>query len=187
MTASALQTLGVIADTHVPDRTRRLHPKALAIFKQAKVQSILHAGDISTPYVIAELEQVAPVYAVRGNRDWIWLRHLPVSLHLTFAGAPLVLTHGHGSLPAYLCNHLAILLRGYRSGPFVKPLLKRFPQAKVIVFGHTHIPYNQWVDGQLIFNPGSSYVTHRRKQAPSVGLLHISAEGRIRAEIIKLT
>ena len=64
-------TLGVVTDSHVPDRMRAL-PDALwpAL---AGVDAILHAGDVCVPRVLAALEQVAPVYAVAGNRD-IFLR-----------------------------------------------------------------------------------------------------------------
>jgi putative phosphoesterase len=186
MVDKPLQTLGIIADTHIPDRTNRLHPEALVIFEQSGVEAILHAGDISAAFVLAQLERIAPVFAVRGNRDWIWLRHLPGCINLTFSGVPLVLTHGHGDLLTYLRNHLMIKLKGYQPELFVKPLFERHPEAKVVVFGHTHIPYNQWVNGRLFFNPGSSYISHRQKQAPSVGLLHFYAEGCVKAEIVEL-
>ncbi|MFC1878394.1 metallophosphoesterase family protein [Chloroflexota bacterium] len=181
-----MKTLGVIADTHIPDRTPHLHPGVLPTFHQAGVEAILHAGDISTPRVISQLEQVAPVYAVRGNRDWIWLRNLPAARTFSYFGVPIVLTHGHGSLWDYLCNHLYILLRGYQPEQFVRPLMARFPDAKVIVFGHTHVPFNDWVEGRLLFNPGSPHNALKRQLAPSVGLLHISAEGQVVAESVEL-
>jgi putative phosphoesterase len=181
-----MPTLGVIADTHIPDRTAHLHPGVLPVFRRAGVDSILHAGDISIARVLTQLEQVAPVYAVRGNRDWIRLGGLPALRELSFAGVPVVLTHGHGSLWNYLRNHFYILLRGYHPDQFVKPLLKRFPDAKVIVFGHSHVPYNEWIDGRLLLNPGSAYSSGRRQIAPSVAILQISAGGQISSRLIEL-
>ena len=67
---SAVRRLGVVADTHIPDRVRSLHPDLLPGLKAANAEVILHAGDICSPVVLAELSQVAPVVAVRGNRDW---------------------------------------------------------------------------------------------------------------------
>jgi putative phosphoesterase len=61
-----------------------------------------------------------------------------------------------------------------------------FPQARVVIFGHSHIPYNQEHDGQLLFNPGSA--TDRRSQAAcSLGMLTIDDEsGEVKGEIILL-
>ena len=64
-------TLGVVADTHVPDRARQINPDLLRVLRQAQVQAILHAGDVCSQVVLDQLGQIAPVYAVRGNRDWI--------------------------------------------------------------------------------------------------------------------
>ena len=106
-------TLGVISDTHVPDWVDRLHPKTIGIFKEAKVDAILHAGDICSPEVISQLERVAPVFAVRGNRDIYLLSKLPRVRLLTFAGHRIALVHGHGRWNHYLINwsliHIALI------------------------------------------------------------------------------
>ena len=61
-----------------------------------------------------------------------------------------------------------------------------FPDARVVVYGHSHIPYNQEHDGQLLFNPGSA--TDRRRQPRcSIGLLHVDDEAKsVKGEIIWL-
>jgi len=63
---------------------------------------------------------------------------------------------------------------------------QEFPDARVVVFGHSHIPYNQEHDGQLLFNPGSA--TDRRRQPRySIGLLYVDDEAEsVRGEIIWL-
>ncbi len=63
---------------------------------------------------------------------------------------------------------------------------QEFPDARVVVFGHSHIPWNEEHDGQLLFNPGSA--TDRRRQARcSIGLLHVDDEKKnVRGEIIWL-
>jgi len=87
-------TLGVVADTHVPDRARLLNPKVTDIFREAGVVAILHAGDICSPEILDQLGGIALVHAVQGNRD-IWrLAHLPPQISLQFEGVNIGLTHG---------------------------------------------------------------------------------------------
>ena len=175
--------IGVLADTHVPDRRRSLHPDVLRVFQSARVETILHAGDVSTPSVLAQLEEIAPVHAVRGNRDWVALGHLPHYCRLNVAGVEIGLSHGHGRPLNYAIDRVDYLLRGYRLDLFRPRLLTAFPQAKVIVFGHTHRPLNHWEDGVLLFNPGSPHFPDRKDITPSVGILHINAEGEVEGEI----
>jgi putative phosphoesterase len=179
-------TLGVIADTHIPDRAPRLQPQIIPIFKQARVKAILHAGDISTPTVLEELRQVAPVYAVRGNRDWFMLRKLPDTLFLEFGSVPIVLTHGHGSLREYLVDKIQFINDGYLLERYQSRLQAAFPKARVIVFGHTHFAVNLWAEGQLLFNPGSAHFPGNDKKAPSLGLLHIEAGGKVSGELVPI-
>jgi hypothetical protein len=178
--------LGVIADTHVPDRRADLHPGALAVFRQAGVAAILHAGDISTPAVLQTLATLAPVHAVRGNRDWVALKDLPASLELEFAGVKLGLAHGHGRWWNYILDRTRyILFEGYRPERFQRRMLVAFPQAQVIVYGHTHRAYNQVVAGKLLFNPGVACCREIWDLPPSVGLLRLEA-GQAKGEIIAL-
>ena len=107
-----MRILGVIADTHIPDRSKALHTAVLPAFEEAGVEAILHAGDVSTPRVIEELEAVAPVVAVLGNRDWLALRHLPLTRVLEYDGLQIGMTHGHGGLRAYLAEKVGYLLNG---------------------------------------------------------------------------
>jgi hypothetical protein len=179
-------TLGVIADTHIPDRARSLDPRVLPIFEAAGVAAILHAGDISTPRVLAQLGEVAPVHAVRGNRDWLALPGLPFHQELTVEGVRIGLTHGHGRFVNYIVDRVDYITRGYRLEMFRPRLVAAFPHAQAIVFGHTHRPLNHLSDGVLLFNPGSPHFPDLKSTAPSVGLLHIQAGGGVRGEIIEL-
>lgn len=179
-------TLGVIADTHIPDRARRLDPGISEIFRTAGVQAILHAGDVSTPGVLDQLRQIAPVHAVRGNRDVFALRELPQCSLLSFAEVRIALSHGHGSWLRYLVDRVDYVLRGYRIELFQPRLLKEFPDTNVIVFGHTHRPYNHRENGVLLFNPGSPHCPDGKGTAPSVGLLSIQTRGEVYGEIVSL-
>lgn len=179
-------TLGVIADTHIPDRTRRINPAALEVFQRAGVDAILHAGDISTSRVLRHLEEIAPVYAVRGNRDWLALHRLPPELRLEFNGVSIGMAHGQGSLWNYLYDRVLYYLRGLKLEVFERRLLKIFPEVDVIIYGHTHRPVNHRLEGKLIFNPGSAYFPEEI-EAPSVGLLHVLGKGKVEGEIVFLS
>jgi len=181
-----MTVLGVIADTHIPDRARRLDSRIGEIFQTAGVEAILHAGDVSTPSVLQEIGRIAPIHAVRGNRDWVVLRHLPFSMHLSFGEVKVALTHGHGSWWVYLLNRIDYIVRGYRVELFEPRLVAEFSDVDVIVFGHTHRPYNHWVDGCLLFNPGSPHCPEGKENTPSVGLLKIAAGGEVSGEVISL-
>lgn len=176
-------TLGLIADTHVPDRKRELDPAIIPLFKSAEVQAILHAGDISVPAVLAQLETVAPVYAVRGNRDWFGFEDLPMIRQLEFGGVRIGLTHGHVNWPTYVRDKLAFFLRGpQRFDFFSRRVAKSMPGVDVVIFGHNHEPMLKHIDGKLIINPGSACCQVLPGKAPSIALLHIH-DGDVNAEI----
>ena len=179
-------TLGIIGDTHIPDRARTVPPVVFDIFRQADVAAILHAGDISIPKVLRQLEEIAPVHAVRGNRDWLVPR-IPMHLRLEFEGISIGLTHGHGSLGGYILDKLNFVLFGPRKFSYVENKVKRiFPDTDVVVFGHNHRPVNRWDDNQLVFSPGSPTRPNRYLRNPSqtVGLLHIDGK-TVRGEMIE--
>lgn len=179
-------TLGLIVDTHVPDRKRGLDPRILPAFQQAGVAAILHAGDISSPSLLAQLAEVAPVHAVRGNTDWFGFDDLPSYRHLEFGGVRVGLAHGHINWPNYLRDKLAYLLFGPRSFDyFTQRMLAFFPGSDVIVFGHTHEPLVRRFGNTLVVNPGSACCQVLPGKDPSYGLLHISPNG-VEAEICYL-
>ncbi|HRN50072.1 MAG TPA: metallophosphoesterase family protein [Anaerolineales bacterium] len=179
-------TLGLIADTHIPDRKRGLDARILPALRQAKVSAILHAGDISTPAVLHTLGEVAPVLAVRGNTDWFRSTDVPNVRHLEFGRVNIVLTHGHINWPTYIRDKLAYILYGPRSFEFfTQRMLDSFPDADVIVFGHTHEALLRHYGAQLVVNPGSACCPVMPGRHPSYALLHI-ADGKARAELVWL-
>jgi hypothetical protein len=178
--------LGIIADTHIPDRKRTLHPEVLPLFRDAGLDAILHAGDVSVPRVLEELGDIAPVYAVRGNRDLWRLGHLPLFLELEFGGVPILLTHGQGRWWNYLAGKAQYLIYGLQPERYKRRLVQAFPHARVIIFGHLHLPINDWVNDQLIFNPGTACCPDRNSLPPSVGFLRVHAGRIIESEIVYL-
>jgi len=180
-------TLGLIADTHVPDRRRELHPKVLPLFKAAGVAQILHAGDISVPRVLRQLSEVAPVLAVRGNRDWFGFADLPMSRTIKIAEVRIGLTHGHVNWRVYARDKLAFLLSGKAQSfdYFTQRVVAEMADMDAIVFGHNHEPFVRQVDGRLVINPGSACCQMLPGKPPSVGLLHIEGK-KMRGEIVFL-
>jgi uncharacterized protein len=173
----------VIADTHIPDRARALDPRLLERFAAAQVRAILHAGDVCITRTLDELGEIAPVHAVRGNRDLWALRHLPKSVELDYLGIRVALTHGHGGLATYLFDKARFYLYGLREQHFIDRVAEAFPGAGVVVFGHTHLPVNRQVGDILIFNPGSACCPHFLAQTPSAGLIYLEAGGSVKGEI----
>ena len=107
---------------------------------------MLHAGDLVSGDVLDDLARFAPVKAVLGNNDVGLRAALPETLSFDVDGVSVAMVHDSGA-------------RAGRAGR----MHRRFPGADVVVFGHSHIPWNeQGVDGQLLFNPGSA--TERRRQ-----------------------
>jgi uncharacterized protein len=151
----------VLADTHLRRAwpNRRLPRLAVAALETADV--ILHAGDVTEAEHLEALSRHAPVHAVLGNNDRSLVGILPETLEVVLAGVRVGMIHDSG--PA----------RGRE-----RRLHDRFPGADVVVFGHSHVPWNQpGIDGQLLFNPGSP--TERRSQPHrTIGVLELTA-GRV--------
>ena len=159
--------IGVISDTHMP-QFKKLPDAIWEYF--ANVELIIHAGDLSILRVIAELETLAPVVAVQGNIEYEdVVEKLPIKREVVAGHCRIGIVHILGD-----------------SHNRVKVARQEFPNARVVVFGHSHIPWNEDVEGQLLFNPGSA--TDRRKQERcSIGMLHVDDEdGRVWGEIIWL-
>jgi uncharacterized protein len=153
----------VLADTHLRRSWPNRRLPAAAVHELAGADVILHAGDITQAEHLTELAVHAPVHAVLGNNDPELVGVLPETLEIELAGVRVAMIHDSG--PA----------RGREAR-----LHARFPDADVVVFGHSHIPWNaEGVDGQLLFNPGSP--TERRRQPHrTVGVLELD-EGQVRA------
>lgn len=180
-----MTTLGILADTHIPDRCKTLNPRILEIFRAAHVAAILHAGDVCIPTVLNVLQTVAPVLAVSGNRDVWSLPHLPLTRCETFAGVRVGITHGHGGFLGYMQEKLEYMLFGYRLTRYLRRLPRLLPDADVLIWGHSHHAEQVWHGGKLFVNPGSACHADKRRNPPSICLLHIQ-NGQPRAQIIAL-
>jgi putative phosphoesterase len=174
--------LGVVTDTHIPDRMRQLPPAALE--RLAGVDAILHAGDVSTRGVLEALGRVAPVYAVGGNRDL--LLGLPSKRVLEFEGVRVGLTHGHGGLWGYVREKLLYFTVGFYHERYLRQVRAQFEDVGAIVFGHSHRPAERMIDGVLMFNPGSLGPDYRAPyHGPTIGFLTIDGAS-VSGEIVSL-
>jgi len=173
---------GVVADTHIPDRARKLPKGLLEKFQEAQVQRILHAGDASGCQVLRALKRVAPVSIVQGNRDWLLGLRIPKHISFTANGVRITLAHGHRSILHYLIDKWAYIRKGYRFKRYYDQLSHDYPDADVIVFGHTHHQTAKWVEGRLLFNPGAAYPCRYNHFTPQFGIISITPEGEIRTE-----
>lgn len=179
-------TLGVVADTHIPDRARKLPDGLLEKLEEAQVQRILHAGDASSWQVVRDLERIAPVSIVQGNRDWLLGMRVPKHISFTANGISITLAHGHRSILNYLIDKWAYIRKGYRFKRYYDQLTHDYPDADVIIFGHTHHQTAKWVDGRLLFNPGAAYPCRYNKFTPQFGIISITSEGDIRTKFHSL-
>ena len=154
----------VIADTHIPRRAKALPESLLPHLERADL--ILHAGDLMDPTLLDDVAAHAPVLAVRGNLDPPAAR-LPEVLRFEFGGVRIAMIHDSGRK------------KGRRNR-----MKRRFPDARVVVFGHSHIPWLEDEEGLLLLNPGSP--TDRRRQPEhTFALLRVDG-GEVRAEMLAL-
>jgi putative phosphoesterase len=158
-----------ISDTHAPRRWKSCPPRVAEYLRQADL--ILHAGDVCTASVLDELAQYAPVHAVLGNNDGpdVAAWGAPETLDLDLAGLKVSMIHDSGP-----------------SAGRLRRMRRRFPEADLVLFGHSHIPLDESADGLRILNPGSP--TDRRRQPHgTIGLLTVAGGRLERARVVPVT
>ncbi|HEY3344799.1 MAG TPA: metallophosphoesterase family protein [Anaerolineaceae bacterium] len=178
--------IGVISDTHIPDRARHLHPGVMAYFREAGVGTVLHGGDVAVRSVLEELGHLGPVIAVRGNRDWLLAQELPLAVQIQVGDVEIGLAHGHGGMLRYFLDKYQYFREGYKVERYRGYLRRVFPEAKLIVFGHTHRPECVWKDGTLFFNPGAAGFPALTDVGPTIGLLEVGPGDAVRGRIVAL-
>jgi putative phosphoesterase len=163
-----VKNVGVISDTHVPKRARCIPKRVFEIFQA--VDYIIHAGDLVELAVIDELEQIAPVLAVRGNSDGLDIVNaLPKLNSLKIFDWKIGVIHDQN------------IVDGLDS---MEEIAKE-NRFDVVVYGHTHIANILWEEKILYINPGSPTDPVGILNKPSVALLKITREN-ITPQIITL-
>ena len=116
--------IGIISDTH-----GLLRPEVLEHLRGCEV--ILHGGDINQQKILDELNQIAPVYVVRGNNDKEWAADMPETLSLELYGLHFFMVHNKKMFP------------------------KDTAGIDILIYGHSHKYEENYVGRQLFLNPGS--------------------------------
>lgn len=135
----------VVSDTHLSAATlERMPADVWALADRADV--VLHAGDVVDAAVLDALRARAPVHAVLGNNDHGLGGRLPEVWEGELGGVAVAMVHDSGATAGR-----------------ARRMRRRFPGARVVVFGHSHDPLVAEADeGQWLVNPGSP--TQRRRQ-----------------------
>jgi putative phosphoesterase len=154
--------IAVLSDTHSPRFWKSCPPRVAAALDG--VDLILHAGDVCLRETLEELEQLAPVLAVRGNNDGedVGAWGAPDTLEVELEGLRVAMIHDSGAKAG----------RGLR-------LRRLFPTADLVVFGHSHIPWDEVYDDQRAFNPGSP--TDKRRQSHGTMGELVVEDGQLRS------
>ncbi|MDH5643939.1 MAG: metallophosphoesterase [Gemmatimonadota bacterium] len=156
--------LGVISDTH-----GTLPNQVLDIFSE--VDLILHAGDVGSEDVILALETIAPVTFVFGNTDGYEIRSRANQVEkLVIDELYVTVTHGD-----------------QYGAPGPQVLHEAFPEADVLIFGHTHKPLLKVLDHRFVtvMNPGSAGAP-RGGHPASVGIMETEPGIPPRARLVPL-
>jgi uncharacterized protein len=159
----------VLSDTHAPCRWRSCPPRVAAQLRGADL--ILHAGDVCTAAVLAELSQYAPVTAVAGNNDGpdVAAWGATPTAEVDLDGLRVAMVHDAGPASGRLAR-----------------MRRAFGRADLVVFGHSHIPLDESGYGLRIFNPGSP--TDRRRQPHgTLGVLRVESGVLAEATIVAVT
>jgi len=187
-------TIGLLSDTHIPHRMKHLPQAALDALAGADM--ILHAGDVDDPAALEPLRTIAPVHAVSGNFHILDLSDggasLPRVVKLELADKCVVLVHGHRPGPiGFLLKGLHVFAENLRltdnsalNRRNVRRLARVYPEADIIVFGHSHRAHIEWIGDTLLVNPGAVLKSGNREH-PSVARIHLE-KGKPEVEIIPL-
>jgi len=160
-----MTVIGVISDTHLPENLQ-IFPETLLDGLQ-KVDFIIHAGDINRGFVAYDLGEIAPLQGVAGNTDDDFILSIFGRKKLIeVEGCRIGVIHGDGN-----------------SGTTFTRVQSSFKNDNVdcVIFGHSHIPSNEIIDGVLYFNPGSPF-DKRNQEKYSFGELIVTGnriEGKL--------
>ena len=158
--------IGLISDTHIPDRARIIPQNVLDAFKD--VDLIVHAGDLTIQAVIDELEEIAPVMAIQGNMDRVAGLELPKARTFDVEGVQIGVAHGE-VYPRADTQQLLYLAKQL--------------EVDILVTGHSHQPKIEQVEDVLLLNLGSPIVP--RLADRTVMLLEVN-DKNVDVEIIKI-
>ena len=202
------KSIGIISDTHIYEQKTQIPRKIREAFWD--VEYIVHSGDISTPCVLEELQKIAPVKAVIGNKfddNVNFVGILPEILEFNVNGVRILVVHGSSKIESnidnfigkdknilnlasnliYLLKHLVKFVGFKRVSNYM--LMRRLAskytgKVDCIIFGHTHVTYMGYYRNILFLNPGDAQYSHKNKA--SLIKLTIDTEGKMDPRLIDL-
>ena len=146
--------IGVISDTHglLRDEVRE---------RLQGCDRILHAGDIDMPFIVEELNSIAPAFFVRGNVDRKWAEDIPETLVIDDIGIRIFMVHN------------------------VKHIDRCSENCDLVIYGHSHKYEEKHSDGKVWLNPGSC--GPKRFRLPiTMAMLWVEDDGRFRIERVDI-
>lgn len=150
----------ILADTHVPRRARDLPPDVWAAIGSCDL--VIHAGDWVSASLVEAISARAPLLGVHGNNDGTEVRALvPEVARGTFGGVRVAVVHETGAAAGR-----------------ERRMAAAFPETDLLVFGHSHVPWDTaGGGGPRLLNPGSP--TDRRRQPCGTWVEATFADGEI--------
>ena len=160
--------IGVISDTHMPEKAKELPPELCK--ELGKCDMIIHVGDMVTAVVVRDLKKICPnLKAVYGNMDPDEVRKQFPEKEVIQAGKFRIgIKHGYGP-PDRL---LSLMKEAFKDD-----------DVDMIIFGHSHNPVNEKIGKTIFFNPGSP-TDEIFAPFKSFGIIEIN--DKIEARIVKL-
>ncbi|WP_104117019.1 metallophosphoesterase [Arthrobacter sp. B1805] len=158
-------TLTVLADTHLPKRAKELPGEVWAAIEASDV--VVHAGDWTETPLLDRLEAAAGrLVACYGNNDGADLRaRLPLVARVDLDGVRLAVVHETGQATGREARMASL-----------------YPDTDVLVFGHSHIPWDtRTATGLRLLNPGSP--TDRRRQPFCTYMTGVIAAGELEVQL----
>lgn len=157
-----MKTILVISDTHGVKIKM-----AAAVRRFPEVDMIFHLGDTSRDAEYIRTLTNRPVYSVRGNCDFN--SEAEAELVLSVEGVKFLLVHGHK--------------QSVKSSLLGLKLYAQEKDVQAALFGHTHIPTEQYADGICLYNPGS--LGEPRSYPATVGLITVD-QGILKMKTVKV-
>ena len=170
--------IGLLSDTHMPDVEKELPSEIARVF--LGVDLILHAGDIYDPFVLDDLEQIAPVLAAKGDDDYpcddsrIMEKHV-----IDIEGHKIWLIH-EGPISSLSPHWMDVWCQRR-----IDPGDSQDGMPDIIIAGHEHRSFINRKNGFLYVNAGSPTCPGYQPVPGTVGIMEISP-GKVDVDIIQL-
>lgn len=152
----------VISDTH--GRTKYLEQ---ILPKVKPIDYLFHLGDVGRDVDYIEVIAECPCAFVAGNNDFY--SDLPAERLPKIENTRFFMTHGHNY---YVNAHKTLLAK-----------IAKEKGATVALFGHTHVPYQEEIDGILLLNPGSLSLPRQEDHTPTYMILYVTEDGTVQVEL----